>query len=72
MDGWESRRRRDGGYDNAIVKLGLAGEIKGVDIDTSFFTGNYPPQVSIEACVSEDDVPAGGWTENIGQGRSSG
>ena len=24
MDGWETRRRRNGGYDNAIVKLGLA------------------------------------------------
>jgi len=53
MDGWESRRRRDGGYDNAIVKLGLAGEIKGVDIDTTHFTGNYPPEASLEACYSD-------------------
>ncbi len=53
MDGWESRRRRDGGYDNAIVKLGLAGEIKGIDIDTTHFTGNYPPAASLEACYSD-------------------
>jgi len=53
MDGWESRRRRDSGYDNAIVKLGLAGEIKGIDIDTTHFTGNYPPAASLEACFSE-------------------
>ena len=50
MDGWETRRRRNGGYDNAIVKLGLAGEIKGIDIDTTHFTGNYPPAASLEAC----------------------
>jgi allantoicase len=50
MDGWETRRRRNGGYDHAIVKLGLAGEIKGVDIDTTHFTGNYPPAASLEAC----------------------
>jgi allantoicase len=53
MDGWETRRRRNGGYDNAIVKLGLAGQIKGIDIDTTHFTGNYPPAASLEACHSE-------------------
>ena len=50
MDGWETRRRRNGGYDHAIVKLGLAGAITGIDIDTTHFTGNYPPAASIEAC----------------------
>ena len=53
MDGWETRRRRNGGYDHAIVKLGLAGEIKGIDIDTRHFTGNYPPAASLEACAVE-------------------
>jgi allantoicase len=52
MDGWETRRRRNGGYDHAIVKLGLAGEIRGIDIDTTHFTGNYPPAASLEACYS--------------------
>jgi allantoicase len=55
MDGWETRRRRNGGYDHAIVKLGLAGEIKGIDIDTTHFTGNYPPAASLEACHSVSD-----------------
>ncbi len=50
MDGWETRRRRNGGYDHAIVKLGLPGVIKGVDIDTSHFTGNFPPAGSLDAC----------------------
>lgn len=53
MDGWESRRRRGGGYDHAVVKLGLAGEVKGVEIDTTYFTGNYPPEASLEACYSD-------------------
>jgi len=53
MDGWETRRRRNGGYDHAIVKLGLAGEIKGIDIDTTHFTGNYAPAASLEACYGD-------------------
>ena len=62
MDGWESRRRRTPGHDHAVIRLGLAGVIRGVDIDTSHFTGNFPPEVSIDACVSDDDVPEEGWT----------
>jgi len=63
MDGWESRRKRTPGHDHCIIKLGVPGVLHGVDIDTSFFTGNFPPHAAIEACVSEDNVPAGGWTE---------
>jgi allantoicase len=63
MDGWESRRKRIPGHDYCVIRLGVPGVIHGVDIDTSFFTGNYPPQASIEACVSEDEVPSGGWFE---------
>lgn len=49
MDGWESRRKRTPGYDWCVVKLGLRGFIKGVNIDTSFFTGNFPSHASLEA-----------------------
>lgn len=49
MDGWESRRRRGGGHDACIVKLALPGVVQHVDLDTRFFTGNYPPHASIEA-----------------------
>jgi len=58
MDGWESRRRRDGGFDYCIVHLGTPGIIHGVEIDTRFFTGNFPPAASMDACVSEDEVPS--------------
>ena len=53
VDGWETRRRREGGHDWAIVRLGAAGIITSVDVDTSFFTGNYPQSVSVEACGRE-------------------
>ncbi len=62
MDGWESRRRRHGGYDHAIIKLGCSGVIKGVDIDTRFFTGNFPPQASLEACSSAEINDHSEWT----------
>ncbi len=56
MDGWETRRKRVAGYDHCIVKLGLPGEIHGVNIDTSFFTGNYPEYASIDAVEVESNV----------------
>lgn len=67
MDGWESRRKRVAGHDWALIKLGVKGSIRGFDVDTSHFVGNYPPAVSIEACVSGvDDIEAlkaAQWTE---------
>jgi len=52
-DGWETRRRRGPGHDHAIVRLGVPGIVHGVVVDTSFFRGNYPPQVSVEALGAE-------------------
>jgi allantoicase len=49
MDGWESRRRRTPGHDWCVVALGMRGRIRGVNIDTSFFTGNFPSHASIDA-----------------------
>ncbi len=63
MDGWESRRRRGGGHDFCIVKLGSRGVIRGIDIDTSYFTGNFPPSASLDACVSDDPDETTQWTE---------
>ena len=54
MDGWETRRKRHTGYDWAIIKLGVAGKIKALDIDTTFFTGNYPASAAVEACYAPD------------------
>jgi allantoicase len=52
-DGWETRRRREDGHDWAIVRLGVPGVVRGVDIDTSWFKGNYPPHASVEAASFE-------------------
>ncbi len=53
MDGWESRRRRDGQHDWCIVRLGVTGRVAGVDFDTAHFTGNYPPSASVWAMKSD-------------------
>ena len=55
MDGWESKRRRDGGNDWVILKLGSAGIISKIEIDTSYFTGNFPPFFSLEGIYSETE-----------------
>jgi allantoicase len=65
MDGWESRRRRGPGHDFCVIRLGVPGIVRGVDIDTSYFTGNFPPQASIDACVGDGDVPESGWAEIV-------
>ncbi|XP_017311697.1 allantoicase [Ictalurus punctatus] len=58
MDGWETRRKRIPGHDWCIVQLGVPGVIHGIDVDTSFFTGNYAPSVSIQAaCLEGRSVP---------------
>ncbi|TNM94495.1 hypothetical protein fugu_017254 [Takifugu bimaculatus] len=48
MDGWETRRKRIPGHDWCIIQLGVPGRICGFDVDTSFFTGNHSPRVSIQ------------------------
>ncbi len=64
MDGWESRRRRQGGHDWCVIKLGCRGVIEAVDIDTSHFTGNYPPAASLEACdVAGEPDATTAWSE---------
>ncbi|XP_021352529.1 allantoicase-like isoform X2 [Mizuhopecten yessoensis] len=57
MDGWETRRKRVAGHDWCIIQLGVAGCIYGVDVDTSYFTGNYTPQISIQGANLDRDLP---------------
>ena len=57
MDGWESRRRRGPEHDWCIVKLARRGVIHGLDLDTSHFTGNYPPAASLEGCLIDEGEP---------------
>jgi allantoicase len=59
-DGWETKRRRGPGYDWIILKLGLPGTVRKVEVDTHHFKGNYPDMCSIEGCsaaeTSADDL----------------
>jgi allantoicase len=69
-DGWETRRRRSPGSDTAVIRLGAPGVISGVDVDTAFFTGNFPPYASVHGAALDgypttfDDVD---WVELVGR-----
>jgi allantoicase len=57
MDGWETRRKRTPGHDWCIIKLAYSGFIDGFQVDTTHFTGNYAPAISIQAsdvCPTHD------------------
>lgn len=56
MDGWESRRKRVPGHDFCILKLGVPGVIRGVDIDTNHFLGNNPAYASVDALVLPENA----------------
>src|SRR5882762_9338390 len=49
-DGWETKRRRGPGYDWLIIKLGAPGRIRRLEVDTSYFKGNFPESCSLESC----------------------
>jgi len=74
MDGWETRRRREPGYDWVVLQLGLPGVVRGVVVDTSYFKGNYPARCSLEACAADAGASAEAllgsstrWTEILPQ-----
>ena len=48
-DGWETRRSRGKNFDWLIIKLGRAGTINKIEIDTHHFKGNYPDRCSVQA-----------------------
>lgn len=51
-DGWETCRKRGPGHDWVIIKLGRVGCVQKLEIDTSFFKGNFPEQASVEGCLN--------------------
>ncbi|MGH9166536.1 MAG: allantoicase [Acidimicrobiia bacterium] len=79
MDGWETRRRRQPGHDWCLVRLGLAGVVRSVIVDTTHFIGNYPAACSLEACTmsgrpgpAELTHPSTIWTEILPRARLEG
>ena len=57
-DGWETKRRRGPGHDWTIVRLGAAGTIRRVEVDTRHFKGNAPGACSLDACAATKRAPA--------------
>jgi allantoicase len=71
-DGWETRRRRSPGVDEAIVRLGAPGIVHGAVVDTAWFRGNYPPEISlagasVDGHPSVDEVRAADWVTLVPQ-----
>jgi allantoicase len=54
-DGWETKRRRGPGHDWAVIRLGVEGVIRRIEIDTAHFKGNYPDSASVDSAVLEDE-----------------
>jgi allantoicase len=57
-DGWETRRRREPGFDWVLLRLGHPGRVECVEIDTAHFKGNYPHQVSLQGALVGADGAA--------------
>lgn len=69
-DGWETKRRRGPGFDWVIIKLGAVGHIQRVEVDTSWFKGNFPDSCSLESCHAAEgsiDDPTFAWHELLSQ-----
>ncbi len=47
-DGWETRRRREPGFDWCILALGQPGTIRRIEVDTAHFKGNFPDRCSLQ------------------------
>ncbi|ORY21974.1 galactose-binding domain-like protein [Naematelia encephala] len=70
-DGWETRRSQEGKGKYAkggalegeerrewvVARLGGKGVLRWVEVDTAYHPGNYPVACSIEATLSDEDLP---------------
>jgi allantoicase len=55
-DGWETKRRRGPGHDWTVIRLGIAGTVRRLEIDTGHFKGNYPDSASVDATAVPEDA----------------
>ena len=72
MDGWESRRKRTPGHDWCIIRLGLPGVIRTIDVDTSYFLGNFPPHCSLDIASVSSDPSESDWKPALDRVRLEG
>lgn len=57
-EGWETKRRRDGGHDWVIVQLATAGRVTRAEVDTTHFIGNAPARCSMDRAVAASTAEA--------------
>ena len=62
-DGWETARRRTPGNDWAVIRLGHAGRLSRVVVDTTFFKGNFPDRCSLQGIYLNDNDQGYGDTD---------
>jgi len=56
-DGWETRRHNPEPYDWVVIKLGVSSAvIKGIEVDTGFFVGNFGEKAEVQATNAEGGV----------------
>ena len=53
-------KEADGEHIVGVVRLARPARLLGVDLDTSHFTGNFPPAASLEACCLDAGDPEAG------------
>ncbi len=68
-EGWETRRRRDGGPDHVVIRLAFPGHIRQLIVDTAHFKYNASAEIAVQAC---GEVPAAGGVRAAGQARAAG
>ncbi|KAF4628604.1 hypothetical protein G7Y89_g9551 [Cudoniella acicularis] len=67
-DGWETRRHNTAPFDYVVIRLGVAsGIVEGIEVDTTFFSGNHAPAISVEGVFSDDDEKVIGWKGGRGE-----
>ncbi len=52
-DGWETRRRREPGYDWIVIALACPGIIERIEVDTGYYWGNYAYKCSLNGGLVE-------------------
>ncbi|MEZ0075404.1 allantoicase [Planotetraspora sp. GP83] len=65
-DGWENARRRDDANDHVTVRLAARGQIRRVEIDTSYFVGNAAGWASLRGVDAEACDLAGDLAGDLG------
>jgi allantoicase len=72
MDGWESRRKRTPGHDWCVIRLGVAGVLRTIDVDTSHFLGNFPAHCSLDAANTKGVPSESDWKTVLSKMRLEG